>query len=265
LQLPTTELLIDGDIELSTKEYRPKDSQWWVGVAGTSFFVLALVGSVALALLNPDGSFSMPMVFAIVFGLFWGAWTVLGVWIVADYYLSRLVVSREGVVQVGVFRSAAIEFDDVREARWRLVPVGGSLKLRDDRTRMTIEFARHAAADRAELSQRLRVLIPLERQIGWEEFGDGTAKRRVNPRRALVSSLLMAGFFAASGVLQLVLGPREWIQGPEMFKLGLANALGVALAGHSAWRAWRRLRAERSGAGEERLMLAEDASSEKRR
>lgn len=247
LQSPTTGSLLGGDAEQATNEYRPRDSHWWVGVTCTAFFAVALVGSVALALGNPDGSFPRPILFAAVFGLFWGAFTLLSAWILADYYRSRLVVSRDGVVQVGVFWSTGIEFDEVQEARWRAIPVGGRLKLRDRRARMTIHFANLPNAVRADAVERFRSLIPMERQVGWEEFGEGTSKREVNPRRALVSSLVLAGFFAGSAVLQLVVWPRGWIQGPDMLKLGIANALGVAMAGRSAWRAWRRMRAEGGG------------------
>ena len=261
---PTTESPLNADAEQATKEYRPRDSHWWVGVLGTAFFGQALVVSVGLALWNPDGAFPNPALFAAVFGLIWGGFTLLCVYVLADYYRSRLVISPESVVQVGVLRSKGIEFDDVQEAWWRVVPVGGSLKLRDSRTRMTVEFANVSLAERAEVIERLRSHIAVERQVGWEAFVTGNAERQTNPRVALASSLLLLATFGSFALAPLVVGPRGWIQGPNLTQLIVPNLLGVALAGRMVWRAWDRIRAERRGDGGE-ISAIEEVVSGKRR
>ena len=231
------------------REYRVKVANLWTGVICTSFFVLMGGASVAAALWNFDGSFARPVLAAILFGAVWGGMSLIGVWIIADYLRSRLLVSEAGVAKLGVVRSRAVEIERLEEARWRPLPRGGSLLLREGRVRLTIRFADYSAGDARELIDRLREQIPRERQSGWEEFSERDRQRKLDPRASMQVSLVLALVFGGFAVLPVALAGRGVFAGPQSVTLVVANLVGVAACLRSAWRDWRKLRSS-AAAGE---------------
>ena len=62
-----------------------------VGLIGTIFFVVVGLVSTLAAYFNVDGSFARPKLAALLFGLFWSAFTLLGIWLLLLYYKYRLL------------------------------------------------------------------------------------------------------------------------------------------------------------------------------
>ena len=246
------------------KEFRPHVSQFWTGIVATVLFALVAIGHVFLALENCDRSFQHPVAAAIALFIFWGGFSLLGAWLVADYFRSKLVLTEEGVVKLGVLWSRGMEFDKVNEARWRPIPAGGSLKLRDASGRMTITFGGRSTGQREELASRLRDLIPIERQSGWEDFNRGPKQRQVNPRASLISSLLLAAIFCGFAVLPVVMVGRGFLAGAQLVAVVAMNAAGFAMTLRMAWRAWGRWRREVRTATEAGMATIADASEKRR-
>jgi len=82
------------------------------------FYLAATVGSVWVALANPDGSFSRPVEAAIGGGLFWGAWLALSLWMLgaasAVYEADEQELRRKGWWGV-----SSIRWDEIGRYRLR--------------------------------------------------------------------------------------------------------------------------------------------------
>jgi hypothetical protein len=137
-----------------------------LAVVSLVFFLAAAVGSIWLALANPDGSFARPVLAAIVFGCGWGGLTLLSLVLLAAYFRMS-VFTAEGVVRVnGVFRRRTVVLAEVTRARWRRWPVGGSLVLRGPAGRVALDFASYDGGQ--ELVRVFRDNLPAEVQEGFE-------------------------------------------------------------------------------------------------
>ena len=150
--------------------YRIRNSYLAVGVICTAFFVAIGVTSVIVAWWNIDGSFRFPKSTAIGFGIFWSAFTALGVWIILAYYRERLFASNQGIRQRGCIRSRTVMFDEVVSGRWRRYPNGGSLVLRSPDRKIVIYFDNFSPDERIELIQFLRSALDDKRQVNWTDF-----------------------------------------------------------------------------------------------
>ena len=151
--------------------YRYDRYFFWLGVACMAVFLLLGAGSFVVAYWNLDGSFIRPERSAVLFGLFWSAWTLLGVWLILSAVRGRLFVTDEGIQQVGCFRQKTVRWRDVSMVRWRLLPAGGCVVLRGAGQKVTIEFGAFARPDRPELIERIHAQIPGSIQENWDAFG----------------------------------------------------------------------------------------------
>ena len=142
----------------------------YLGIVFTVFCLLAGNGSAAVAFWNVDCSFARPKEAALLFGVFWACFAVLGVWIILIYVRSRLYIGPVGVRRVGCFRVRTIHFDGLLGARWRLIPGGGSLVLRGRDGKLTVEFGWFSAADQRAMIRFLRSMIGESIQENWERF-----------------------------------------------------------------------------------------------
>jgi hypothetical protein len=148
--------------------YKLPKSYLVLGLFGLIFFTLATVGGVALPLVNPDGSFTRPVEFAIVAGLVFGGFTLLSIYMLVAYRRERLYVSSAGIRAVGVFRSRAALFAEVARAVWRSWPRGGSIVLHTAEGRLAIDFANYEGGK--ELAPFLRATLPTDVQSNYERY-----------------------------------------------------------------------------------------------
>jgi hypothetical protein len=132
------------------------------------FFPLATAGGIVVPLVNPDGSFARPILFAIISGLFFGGWTLLSVYMLVACRRERVYASGEAVRSVGVFRSKTVLFAEVSRAVWRCRPRGGSVVLHTAEGRLAIGFANYEGGK--ELAAFIRAALPTELQTNYDRY-----------------------------------------------------------------------------------------------
>ena len=197
-----------------------------LGIVTSSFFLCAWIGSVLLVLLNIDGVFTRPALAIAFFSVFWGGFTLLGIWLIAAYFRYRLLVDDDAICHVGVLQTKTILLDTVEELKWRLVPRGGSCILRSVGTRIKVEFNNFTETERAELISFLRERVRLDRQTNWDSFHDQfvvpspEAARRHELAHRMVAlglfayaALFGAGWLAGLGIHYLVLSILNLLMG----------------------------------------------------
>ena len=124
--------------------------------------------SVFVAATNADGSFERPLLAAWIFGVFWGAFTLLGIylWLFSRRY--RLRITDDAIEQIGVFTKRQVSFHQLQQAKWRNWPQGGSIKLTTSDSRLAIELGTTDSRD--SLIEFLHGRIPMSIQTGWGAF-----------------------------------------------------------------------------------------------
>jgi hypothetical protein len=124
--------------------------------------------SVFVAATNADGSFERPLLAACIFGVFWGAFTLLGIylWLFSRRYSLR--ITDDAIEQIGVFTKRRITFHKLQNAKWRNWPQGGSIKLTMSDSQMAIELGTTDSRD--SLIEFLYGRIPVSIQTGWDTF-----------------------------------------------------------------------------------------------
>ena len=197
-----------------------------LGIACTILFVAMGLVSTLAAYFNVDGSFGRPYLAALVFGLFWSAWVVLGIWLILLYYRYRLFTNDTALYQVGVIREQHADLNLVNEMKWRTRPMGGSVRLSGQFGVVKIEFAGFESAQRKELISFLRHAIDDSRQPGWQEFCkrfEDSPEGREHSRR---SRFWLAVFFLANAVAFFMF----WIAGFGVVHLA-ASILNAVFGG----------------------------------
>lgn len=171
--------------------------------------------STASAYFNVDGSFPNPGHAAWIFGVFWSAWVVLGIWLLLVYCRYRLFRNATSLCQVGLVRERNAQLDLVQELRWRRFPAGGSVRLAGPFGVVKIELANFNSAERTQLISYLRGAVDLSRQTGWQafyrQFEDPEAKRERARRDQRVGGVVclafavgfLAAWIAGLGVINL--------------------------------------------------------------
>jgi hypothetical protein len=188
-----------------THSYRMRPYFRNVGVVCTAGFLAMGVVSTTVAYFNVDGSFPNPKLAALIFGLFWSAWCLLGVWLIVAYYRYRLFANHNGIQQIGVVRHQFAPIIHIHELRWRPFPSGGSVRLAGLFGVLKIELGLLAQSQRQEFVSFLRTAVDSSRQIGWEtfdeQFNQQPVARNARSRRAAIA---LAIFFIAIGIGFLV-------------------------------------------------------------
>ncbi len=194
-----------------------------VGLACTAFFAIVGLASTLAAYFNIDGSFARPKLAALVFGLFWSAWTLLGIWLLLGYYRYRLFVNKSTLRQVGIVSDRQAELELIRELKWRQYPKGGSVRLSGLFGVMKIELGNFQTIEREQLTAFLRQAVAETNQIGWEQFQehfrDSPKKKQRSRRARFVIACVFAAHAIAFGLL--------WVVGRGMSYLAMSvvNAL----------------------------------------
>jgi hypothetical protein len=207
--------------------YRMRRNLLYVGIAAAVGYSIIGAVSAACSWWNVDGSFARPELGALIFGLFWSCWALLGLWLVWVYHRYRLRVDQSGVEQVGGIRTRQLRFSDVLSARWRGSRYGGVV-LRAPGVRLVIDFGDFAASDRSELIALLHDALAQGVQEGWERFESHVVAPRAAPRQLRVVRLILAAMLLSFAVFF----GYTWAAGFGGDHLGLAvvNALaGLAM------------------------------------
>ena len=129
-------------------EFRPRRTYLVLGVTCAIGFAVFGSGSVFVAATNIDGSFPHPIPMAVVFGLFWGAWFIASLWIIAAYFREQLTIESEAITQQGVLRRRTTSVQAISKLQWRLRPVRGSAVIHWPEGRITIHFDNFTANER---------------------------------------------------------------------------------------------------------------------
>ena len=152
------------------REYRPARVAFWVGLGCTVAFLAAGVGSVWVALANPDGSFARPVTTAIGFGVFWGLLTLLSASILWSAVVERVVLWEDRVRVVGLRRTREVRFADVTRAEWAFRPATGeAVVLHAPGGPVTVSFSLFEPPNREGVKDFLRCSIPASLQSGHEQ------------------------------------------------------------------------------------------------
>jgi hypothetical protein len=172
----------------------PPRRDLYLAVGCLLFFLAATLSSIWVALANADGSFAHPVTAAIVFGCFWGSWSLLSLFAVVAYFRMSAFAA-EGVVRVnGVLRRRTVVLAEVTRARWRGWPLGGSLVLYCRAGRVALGFGNYGGGQ--ELARLFRDTLPADVQQGYERFEamlapDSEAFRRRAARERRIATVLM--------------------------------------------------------------------------
>jgi len=221
----------------ASKCYRLRRYYLVVGIAGVVFSAIVGCFSTVLAWFNVDGSFANPRFFALVFGVFWSAFTALGIYIILAYFRERLHVSHDCLTAIGCLRTRSLQFADVQRMRWRAWPQGGSIVLRDTATRIVVEFANYTPEERNELIALFRNRMDAERQEGWSRFAVAVVERRpAKTQRSRTAAVLCALAFGGIAVAFVCCW---WIGlGVQYLVLGILNAVGFVAYSLSVGYRW---------------------------
>jgi hypothetical protein len=141
-----------------------------VGWVCTAFFILIGSASTYAAAFNIDGSFAMPTAAAWLFGLFWGMWTLGGIWLILVYHTYSLNITEDELVETRILGQTSILIADVTESQWKQTPQCGSVTVHSSRCRIKISFGNFSRSDRHQLIPLLRIRLPANSLHGWETF-----------------------------------------------------------------------------------------------
>ncbi len=181
-------------------QLRVRKSYLILGVVCAIGFAAIGTWSVVVAASNIDGSFPHPIPMAVFSGIFWGAWFLLSLYIIAASRREKLTVTSHSITQEGVFRSRTTAMSDVTSVKWRTWPVGG-IVIRYPHSRIKIHFDNFLTNERKELISRLRELISEDCQDNWDVFISSQQAIPTHPQKSRSSGILCMGlFFTAAAV-----------------------------------------------------------------
>lgn len=152
------------------------------------FSVVGVIFTVA-AYWNIDGSFPRPKLAAMLFGIFFSGFTLLAVWVILAYFRERLFLGSKTIIQRGIIRSKAIDFEQVIRVSWRCRPVGASIVARTHFDKVTIYLFNFKTGEREEIVRCFREVFAEEIQDNWPRFEDFT-RRCSSPQKPTSRGIL---------------------------------------------------------------------------
>jgi len=155
------------------KEYRLSKGILAIGLLTTPFFAAMGVFGVLVSVL--DDSSPHPVAAALLFGCFWGSWTVLGLWVILAYLRERVIVGSGCFQIVDCFQTRTADVAAISRAIWKSRPNGGMLLMFTRVGKMKIYFGNYEPTDRAELIRYFRRTVPADRQENWTAFESSSA------------------------------------------------------------------------------------------
>jgi hypothetical protein len=215
-------------------EYRLPKSYFWLGLVCSAFFVGMGVFSAWIAWTNIDGSFRYPKETAVGFAVFWGLFTLLGVYLMRAYHVERLLVWEDRLRVVGSFRTRDVSFAEVSEARWRVFPAPGeSLVLRTPAGKAVVYFGNYGSVHGPRLKEFFRNTLPLEVQTGWEKHDEMYTPTPAKLERARKARRWAHAILAVMGVGLIAVGVLDPFNDPAQRWTNLVfGVLSVAFVGY---------------------------------
>jgi hypothetical protein len=150
--------------------YRIHRRYFLLGCACAVCFISFGIASTAVAYFNIDGSFRRPKLAALIFCIFWGACTLLSVFLIVAYFREKLVLTPLAIAYRGVLRKKLIESDSVACIKWRTWPAGGSLVVQGRFRRITVHLSNFKEDQQVEIIQYFRRCFRTEIQENWLRF-----------------------------------------------------------------------------------------------
>jgi succinate-acetate transporter protein len=146
--------------------YRASRGRFWWSLVGTAFYAAILVAWVTLLESPPETRW-----LAIGLGVvIWGGMTCLGLWLTVFHLRHRLNIDGDRVHQVGALMERECRLPDVIDARWRITPAGGGLRLKTRNRTLSIDLPNHERSAREELVRHFHAALPGAVQRDWAGF-----------------------------------------------------------------------------------------------
>jgi len=155
---------------MTGREYRLSRHALEVGVVAVALCSLMGILSITAALLNPDGSFPHPVAAALIFGVLWSCFVLLGVWLILLYFRHCLFVDLTTVRVTGCFVARQVRLANVTHAAWKSFIKHGTLVLKEPSGTVKIGFSNYTFQERLELIHFFREALAGCEQEGWERF-----------------------------------------------------------------------------------------------
>jgi hypothetical protein len=165
-----------------------------LGIVCTAGFLAMDIVSVYVSCWNVDGSFARPKLAALICGVFWSSWTLLGLWLIVAYFRERLFVTTDSITQHGCIRKRTINFPDVVHVVWKRLPQGGSVVVRIQLARIKIYLANSTRVERDQLIVCLRSAFSPDIQEDWSQFLEYRCQPRARriPKKSRVTATICA-------------------------------------------------------------------------
>lgn len=153
-----------------TETFRLRETVKYRGVLSTLLFLAISVGTCLpfiVGLPDTDGS---PLGMAAFGCAVFGSMTLLAAYVWRAYYVEFVTIDDSGVTIRSMMQNCRFDFAEPLDMRCRTAPIGGSILLRSCEHKARLELYGYSTTQRLRIIQRLRRLVPLDRQIGWPEF-----------------------------------------------------------------------------------------------
>ncbi len=151
-------------------EFRPRRYYLILGVTcaiGSGVFGSAFVYAAAA---NIGGSVPHPIRTAVLFGVFWGAWFIASLWLIAEYFREQLRIESGAITQDGVLLRRSVPIAEIRKLEWHVRPLGHVAVIHYPAGRMNVYLENFTANERTLLIELLRQIVPEQQQDNWDAF-----------------------------------------------------------------------------------------------
>jgi hypothetical protein len=100
----------------------------------------------------------------------WGFMTCLDLWLLLACWREQLLVQDDRMIRQGVFSTKELSWSEIVEARWRVIPAGGSVVLKTATDKMKVEFSNFEREQSLFLIRHLWKVLPSFAHRDWPLF-----------------------------------------------------------------------------------------------
>ncbi len=157
------------------ESFRVRRSLLVQSIVCTLFFLALAVACVSVALVDEPEQYGFKgehaVIFCVLLGIvFWGGWTLLGIYTVLAYRLQGVNVVGTSILVKSVFGDHQFDISDVRGLVWNSRTRGGRLEFHALDRRPQLDLYAYAPAERLRMIRVFQGLVPADRQDGWPMF-----------------------------------------------------------------------------------------------
>ena len=181
-------------------EFRSRRSYLILGVTYAIGFGAVGSAFVFAAAANINRSVRYPIPTAVFFGVFWGAWFIASLWVIAAYFREQFTIESEAITQQGVLRRRTASIAEISKLQWQVTRVCSSAVIHYAAGRMKVYFENFTANERTLLIERLRQLVPEQHQENWDAFNEGLQRRNQGPQKSRSTGIVCLLAFFTTGV-----------------------------------------------------------------